>query len=186
MHPKIFSCNFLLQGYWWNWDLDSAPSQYNWKCMVAWLGHGELMADKAGLDDMTIGNIASHYQSVCSDISWPSLCRPVWPHRGWPQNKVPFSGPLLHWSSVSGLTLLLLYVRFVTMIKGLTLARLGNRLLPAMTKILFLGHCSGNDVSGRKVGYVDRDICLCFAVQKGFIQGKKCPGSRVPDHNSCW
>ena len=72
------------------------------------------------------------------------------------------------------------------MIKGLTLARLGNRLLPAMTKILFLGHCSGNDVSGRKVGYVDRDICLCFAVQKGFIQGKKCPGSRVPDHSSCW
>ena len=134
---------------------------YGWR-----LGHGELMADKAGLDNMTIGNIASHYQSVCSDISWPSLCRPVWPHRGWPQNKVPFLAPHLHWSSVSGLTLLLLYVRFVTMIKGLTLARLGNRLLPAITKILFLGHCSGNDVSGRKVGYVDRDICLCFAVQK--------------------
>ena len=37
---------------------------YGW-----WLGLSELMADKAGLDNMTIGNIASHYQSVYSDIS---------------------------------------------------------------------------------------------------------------------
>ena len=39
-------------------------------------------------------------------------------------------------------------------------------LLLAITKILFLGHCSGNDVSGRDVD-IDRDLCLCFAVQKG-------------------